>query len=158
VERRGFTLIELIIVVAIIAVIAAIAIPGLVAARKSANEGAALGAVKTLANCQHIFRESDKDGDNNPDFGSLAELSNASMVDGILGSGKKAGYLFDTNQGSKEPTALYFIVASPESPLSSGDRYFCSNQRGGIYYTSLAVIPPNYVDCSLPSNVLVIYH
>ena len=55
--QKGFTLIELMIVIAIIAIIAAIAIPNLIEARKGSNEAAAIGAMRTLTTAQALFRE-----------------------------------------------------------------------------------------------------
>ncbi len=77
-SRGAFTLIELMIVVAIIAIIAAIAIPKLVMAKRSANEGAAIGNLETLANGQTTFAMAkivDQDGDDTGEFALLGELS-----------------------------------------------------------------------------------
>ncbi len=78
-DRKGaFTLIELMIVVAIIAIIAAIAIPKLVMAKRSANEGAATGNLETIANAQTVFLMAkivDQDSDDSGEFGLLGELS-----------------------------------------------------------------------------------
>jgi len=98
-RNKGFTLIELMIVIAIIAIIAAIAIPNLIQARKSGNEAAAIGAMKTIATSQAIFREGDKERDGNYDYGMLSELSNYNIVDAVLGSGTKQGYEFFSNYG-----------------------------------------------------------
>ena len=83
-RNKGFTLIELMIVIAIIAIIAAIAIPNLIQARKHGNETAAIGALKTLATSQSIFREGDKEGDGTLDYGNLTELSTTQLVDGVV--------------------------------------------------------------------------
>ena len=76
----GFTLIELMIVVAIIAIIAAIAIPGLLRARISANEGSASASMRSLASAQEQYRKSnssDQDNDGTGEFGLMNELTGA---------------------------------------------------------------------------------
>src|SRR5262249_43257560 len=121
---QGFTLIELMIVIAIIAFIAAIAIPNLVSARKHGNETAAIGALKTLQTCQTIFREGDKDGNGRLDYGSLPQLSAAHLVDQVLGSGTKQGYLFRTGASTSTSEFLWFATANPILAGMTGDRYF----------------------------------
>src|SRR5262245_4157254 len=66
--RKGFTLIELMIVIAIIAVIAAIAIPGLLAAQRSSNERNASTSLKTVTTAEADFRSNDRDGNRSMDF------------------------------------------------------------------------------------------
>jgi prepilin-type N-terminal cleavage/methylation domain-containing protein len=81
----GFTLIELMIVVAIIAIIAAIAIPGLLRARISSNEGAASGSLKSLATAETTFMKSasvDQDGDGAGEYGIFNELCGANILRG----------------------------------------------------------------------------
>jgi len=69
--KRGFTLIELMIVIAIIAIIAAIAIPGLLAAQRASNERNASASLKTLTTAEADFRSNDRDGNLVNDFWTL---------------------------------------------------------------------------------------
>jgi len=151
-KKKGFTLIELMIVIAIIAIIAAIAIPNLIEARKHGNEAAAIGALKTIGTSESLFREGDKDADNNLDYGSLNELSQQDLIDTVLGSGTKQGYLFQVSPSSSTGEFLWFAVANPAVPTTTGDRYFCANHEGVTYYSSANTITVNNTDCQIPTG------
>src|SRR5438445_5489578 len=86
---RGFTLIELMIVIAIIAIIASIAIPSLLSARKHGQEASAIGALRTVNTQEVLFKDGDKEQDGDNDYGMLSELSNTGLIDSVLGSGTK---------------------------------------------------------------------
>ncbi|MCA9307806.1 MAG: prepilin-type N-terminal cleavage/methylation domain-containing protein, partial [Phycisphaerales bacterium] len=76
--RRGFTLVELMVVIAIIAVIAAVALPNLLATRLAANEAAAIATLRNLVTAQAQFQQRtrlDVDNDGIGEFGSFTELS-----------------------------------------------------------------------------------
>ncbi len=129
----GFTLIELMIVIAIIAIIAAIAIPNLIEARKNGNESAAIGALRTVVSAQAMFREGDKDGDG-LDYGTRTDLSTYKLIDPVLGSGTKQGYLFSTMGSSTAYT--WSCTADPVTRGKSGDRSFFVDESGVIRFNS----------------------
>ncbi len=134
-KQKGFSLIELLIVVAIILIIAAIAIPNLLRARISANESAAVGALRTLNTAQVSYNST------YPTVGYAGTLSylagttcaatapasnTACLIDSALGGGTKSGYVFTLTGVSGTPAASYQFLASPVGPNQTGVRYFCS--------------------------------
>jgi prepilin-type N-terminal cleavage/methylation domain-containing protein len=148
-NKKGFTLIELMIVIAIIAIIAAIAIPNLLHARKSANETAAIGALKTITTSQSVFREGDKEQDGNLDYGMMSELSNVTLLDSVLGKGSKQGYYFSCTYSFLTSEYLWFACCNPQLATSSGDRYFQTSTAGVIYYTTSANLVLDTETCDL---------
>jgi prepilin-type N-terminal cleavage/methylation domain-containing protein len=154
-KRAGFTLIELMIVIAIISIIAAIAIPNLLEARKHGNEASAIGALKTIMNTEQMFREKDAERDGNLDYGMLSELASAMELDPVLGSGTKQGYYFLATYSFSTSEFLWFAVGNPVIPGSTGDRYFCTNGVGVIYYTSAGALSLDTNSCFLPNNGVI---
>ena len=135
--ERGFTLIELMIVVAIIATIAAIAVPNLLAARKSGNESGVISALRAIATAQDIFRTRDGEGDGIFDYAvSLAELHAANqLIDSALSSGERHGYRFEMHPfAPPENPARRQLLPSPLVPGKTGDRYFFIDESGVIRF------------------------
>lgn len=167
--RKAFTLIELMIVIAIIAIIAAIAIPNLLSARKNGNESAAIGAIKTIANAQTLYREGDKGNglggapDGTLQYAStILSLSNAGqnlnedLIDQVLAGGTKSGYNFTVNVGTPAPADqfIWFSNANPVVPGTTGDRYFGGNMAGLIFFSSAAPVVFVAADGTSTASVL----
>ena len=155
--QRGFTLLELIIVIAVIGIVAAIAIPNLIASRKHAQENAAVGNLKTVIAAQAMFKEQDKEIDLNFDYGNLAELSAYQLLDPILGSGTKGGYLFQVDYSQTTSEFLWYAVANPIVPQGTGDLYFCCNHRAVVFYTFDQTLLMNNTDCLIPTFATPVY-
>ena len=147
-KDSGFTLIELMIVVAIIAIIAAIAIPNLLRSRMSANEAGAAGAMRTLSTGEVAFQTAafvDADNDGVGDYGTLAQLADPDgagatppFIDNVLGGGNKHGYVFTATITNGSPTQVpaYTITAAPASAGRTGYRQYFCDESGVIRFTA----------------------
>ena len=132
-KSKGFSLIELLIVVAIILIIAAIAVPSFLRSRIVANESAAAAAVRTINSAQISYNSA------YPSVGfasTLTQLSGTScsppssagacLIDSALAAGERTGYTFTLSSVSGTPSSSYNLIASPSNANYSGVRNFCS--------------------------------
>lgn len=137
--QRGFSLIELLIVVAIILIIAAIAIPNLLKARQAANESSAVTSVRSISTAQALYQI------NYPfsGYGTLVQLAgtepclptsaNACLIDNSLASGVKSGYNFTVSLTGSNPASNYLVTAVPQVVGSTGQRSFCSGNPASLH-------------------------
>jgi prepilin-type N-terminal cleavage/methylation domain-containing protein len=148
-KQRGFSLIELLIVVAIILIIAAIAIPNLVHSKMSANEASAVGSLRTLDTAAITYSTvyggyPHQLSDLGP--GSPAVSTAADLVDSVLASGTKSGYKFIYTVGATDANGnvlTYGIAAQPVSVGSTGQRFFYTDQSGVIRSNNIGIADAN---------------
>ena len=141
--QRGFSLIELLIVVTIIAIVASIAVPNLLASRRAANEGSAIASLRVLHSCNSGYQVTNGGGEYAPDF---AALFNANLIDGQLATGQKSGYNFAINRTLATSASLptFWITGNPTQTsgvLQSGTRRFGLTQAGVMYFDAAQGAP-----------------
>jgi len=140
-KQKGFSLIELLIVVAIILIIAAIAIPNLLKSKMAANESGAGGTVRTINTGEATFSTMCPQIGYSAALGDMGPLgatcqSGKGIIDAVLSTGAKAGYLYVEAGGNAVNGAntTFTTTATPQTPGTTGIRQFCSSQTNVIYF------------------------
>jgi len=160
-KQKGFSLIELLIVVAIILIIAAIAIPNLLRARMAANESSAVASIRTINTAMITYNST------YPTTGFAASLAvlggvapctptstTACLVDSVLAAGVKSGYTFTAAGAGGPPAVTYFATAVPVTLNQTGIRSFCSFEDAVVRVqpTGAAIASEGACQALLPLN------
>jgi len=145
-SERGFSLLELLIVLVVIALIAAIAVPNLLAARRAANEGASVSALRTLYMANVSYAATTGNGRyagtaGTAGISALTDLANADFIDDVLGSGVRNSYSFIGDRAvatGTQPETFYFSTnpAISSGLLLTGSKRFGVATNGVIHFDS----------------------
>jgi type IV pilus assembly protein PilA len=162
-KQKGFSLIELLIVVAIILIIAAIAIPNLLRARMSANETSAVGSIRTLITAQTSYNAActaPGQGFANAlaQLGPVVGLATCpgpmGYIDAQLAAGLKSGYTFSINDLSIPAGGAavdYEVEGVPVNIGSTGNRAFCATQQGAVLANTTGAAIGTRGACAAPA-------
>ncbi len=156
-KQKGFSLIELLIVVAIILIIAAIAIPNFLHSRMLTNEASAVGSLHNIESAEVAYASTYPTFGFAPDLNTLGPgpiagnttptSTNAILLDSVLGCPTgvgttpctKSGYNFYITASSAIPVGAYSVNGDPTALGQTGGRYFYSDSSGLIHYNTTAI-------------------
>ena len=141
-KQKGFSLIELLIVVSIILIISAMAIPNFLRSRLRANEASAVASLRMINTAAITYSIT------YPDMGFPAQLTNlgganpcatatsaqACLIDDTLAQGTKSGYLFALTGDGAVPSFSFIITGTPQAIGSTGQLMYCTDQTGVIHF------------------------
>jgi type IV pilus assembly protein PilA len=149
-SNRGFSLIELLVVVAVILIIAAIAIPNFIKSKIRANEAAAVQNLRNITTAEVVYTTTYNVGyapalPNLGGTGVTVDQNNAGLIDDVLAGGIKSGYTFlyaVTGTDSQGNPTKFSVNADPQSPGYTGQRHFYTDQSSVIRENDSATAGP----------------
>jgi type IV pilus assembly protein PilA len=160
-EEKGFSLIELLIVVAIILIIAAIAIPNLLRSRQAAAQASAVASVRTINTAALSYNATFGNGFP-PSLAAIGNdgttsvtCTNAELLDSVLTTGIKQGYTFVLTHGQTQINSSssscsagygyadgYLVTAVPITEGTTGQESYCSDASGVIRFNAIGTLNP----------------
>jgi prepilin-type N-terminal cleavage/methylation domain-containing protein len=156
-RQKGFSLVELLLVVAVILILAAIAVPNFMRARIAANEASAVASLHNIDTAEVAYAEAYPLLGFAPDLNTLgpgtnpgntsSSSTNALLLDNVLGCPagvgtaycEKSGYEFNITAASGTPINTYTANANPAAPGQSGTRYFFTDNSVVIRYNTTTI-------------------
>ncbi len=154
-NQKGFSLIELLLVVGVILIISAIAVPSFLRSRMRANEASAVASIRTIDTAAVTYSVSYPDlgfptnlnllGGADP---CTASSTTACLIDDTIAQGAKGGYAFVWVGDGATPSVSFTITGTPQAPGSSGQSMYCSDQ------TAVIRVDPSGAACTNASAVI----
>ena len=138
-DSRGFSIVELLIVVAIIGTIMAVAVPGLVRARQYAQSGSAIQTLRTVTTAENLYRIRYKK------YGLLSDLAPEGTIDDHIAAGEKSGYLFELKIEVVDGIEHFNCTGAPRVEPATSSYFFVDDSaviRYEVGAAATAVSPP----------------